>query len=71
MSATQITVTYISAPPSTTSTVTLPIVSAGGGQADYSMTVLNLVRSRGFWFTDVNGLLTFIPLLQIVKITAQ
>ena len=54
------------------STQTLPIPSAGGTQADYSLAVQNIVRSGGFWFNDTTtGLLTFIPLSQIAKITAQ
>lgn len=55
----------------TTTTVTITIVSAGGSQADYSLMVSNIVRSGGFWFTDASGVLTFIPIEQIVKITAQ
>jgi hypothetical protein len=64
---TQITVTYISAPPSTTSTVTLPIPAA----SDYTTSFLNVARAGGISFTDGAGILTFVPAAMIVKITAQ
>jgi hypothetical protein len=63
---TQLTISY-----GTSSTQTVAIPSAGGTQADYSLAVMNLVRAGGFWFTDGTGLLTFIPLSQITKITAS
>lgn len=66
-----LTITYVSTLPSTTSTQTLSIPDSGGSQANYSLAVRNLARTGGFWFTDTTGLLTFIPLSQITKITAQ
>lgn len=68
-----LTITYVSTPPSTTSTASVPITSGagGGGEADYSMMVRNLVRNGGFWFTSAAGVLTFIPVETIVNIAAQ
>ena len=71
MAATTITVTYISTPPSTTSTVTVPLPSAGGTQTDDTLAFLNIVRTGGIRFTDANGVLSFVPVQQIVKVTAQ
>jgi len=64
---TTITITYISTPPSTTSTVTLPIPA----NSDYSTSFLNAARAGGVTFSDASGTLTFVPIEQIVKITAQ
>jgi hypothetical protein len=58
---TQLTVTYASG-----STQVLPIPAG----LLYSDAVLNISRGGGFWFTDASGLLTWIPLSQITKITA-
>jgi len=71
MAPTTITVTYISTPPSTTSTVTLPLPSAGGTQTDDTLAFLNIVRVGGIRFIDGNGVLNFVPVQQIVKVTAQ
>ena len=68
---TTITVTYISAPPSTTSTVTVPLLSAGGTQTDDTLAFMNIVRAGGIRFTDANGVLSFVPVQQIVKVTVQ
>lgn len=51
----------------TSSSQTLTIANG----IDYSQAVLNIVRGGGFWFTDATGLLTWIPLGEITKITAQ
>src|SRR5260370_16316765 len=67
----QIVVTYISAPPSTTSTVTVPLPSAGGTQTDDTLAFVNIARAGGLRFTDGAGVLTFIPAPMIVKITSQ
>lgn len=66
-----LTVTYVSAPPSTTSTVTVPLPSAAGTQTDDTLGFLNIVRAGGIRFTDAAGVLTFVPVQQIVKVTAQ
>jgi hypothetical protein len=70
---TTLTITFVSTLPSTTSTATVPITSGagGGGETDYSMMARNLVRAGGFWFTSTTGVVTWIPLAQIVSITAQ
>jgi len=60
----QATVTYVSTLPSTTSTIVLPITPN-----DVVTWTLNLVRAGGCTFTDATGLLTWIPLMQIVKVT--
>ena len=79
----QITVTYISAPPSTTSTQTLPIPTIfqtlDSGQTVDKQTGFNafdtlaagISKRGGLTFTDGNGVLTFIPLFSIIKITAS
>ncbi len=68
---TTLTVTYISVPPSTTTTVTVPLPSAGGTQTDDSLAFVNIARAGGVRYTDGTGVLTFIPAAMIVKITAQ
>ncbi len=78
----QITVTYVSTPPSTTSTVTIP-VSAGlqtldSAQTAASQTGFNaldvllqgIVRRGGVQFADAAGIQNFVPMNQIVKIVA-
>jgi hypothetical protein len=65
-SPTTVTVTYISTLPSTTSTAQLNIPSGG----DYGSFVRNMVMNGGVWVT-LAGVYTFIPMGQIVSITAQ
>ncbi len=73
----QITVTYISTPPSTTATVTLPIPGAlsltalNSGPDAFDTLLGSLTRRGGITFTDASGVVTFIPMLQITKITAS
>jgi hypothetical protein len=64
---TSITVTYVSTPPSTTSTVTLAIPS----NSDYTTSFLNAGRAGGISFVDGAGVPTFVPVAMSVKITAQ
>lgn len=68
---TTLTITFISTPPSTTSTVTLPLPSAAGSQEDATLAFLNITRAGGVRFVSAAGVLTFIPLSMIVSITAQ
>lgn len=68
---TTLTVTYISTLPSTTSTVTVPLPSASGTQEDATLGFLNIVRAGGLRFIDATGIVTFIPISQITKITVQ
>jgi len=58
---TQVTIYY-----STSSTQALLIPDG----VDYTNMILNMVRGGGFWFSDTTGLLTWIPMNQITKITA-
>ena len=62
MAATQLTIFY-----GTSSAATVPIAA----NVDYSQAVLNIARGGGTWFTDASGLLTWIPLSQITKVTAS
>lgn len=48
------------------STATVPIPAS----TDYSTAILNIARAGGFLFTDASGVLTWIPLNQVTKITA-
>ncbi len=78
MSVSQITVTFISAPPSTTATVTIPIPAAlqsldstqtqSTGFDAFDTLLSGIVRRGGVTFTDSSGVTNFIPFPQIVKI---
>jgi hypothetical protein len=87
MSATQITVSYISAYTngvgSANTTVTIPIPSSltalDSGQTAASQTgssafdilLAGITKRKGVTFADSSGIQTFIPLSQITKITAS
>jgi len=63
----QATISYISAYTNgiatTNTTVAVPVT------VDPTTTLLNLARSGGILFADATGLLTFLPVSQITKVT--
>jgi len=85
MALSQITITYISTLPSTTSTVAIPIpssvqnldsvsnqnASAQTGFSAFDVMVGNIVRGGGIRFTDSSGIATWIPLSQITKVQGE
>ncbi len=62
-----VTITYVSTLPSTTSTAQLNIPSG----SDYGSFVRNMVMNGGVWISSAAGVLTFIPMGQVVSVTAQ
>ena len=69
---TTLTVTYISALPSTTSTITVQIPKPDNtNPLDFTVTMRNISLNGGLWFVNASGVEQFIPASQIFSVTAQ
>ena len=85
MSLQQITITYVSTLPSTTSTVVIPIpagvqgldsladtnAAKQTGFSSFDIMLAGIQKSGGVRFVDASGIATWIPLQQIVKVQAE
>lgn len=83
MALQQVTVVYISAPPSTTTTQVIPVPAAlqslDSGQNASSQTgfqafqamLSNVAKAGGIFFTNASGVQVFVPLPMIVSIAGQ
>ena len=83
MSLSQVTITFISTPPSTTSTVSIPLPSSlttlDSGQTVGALTgfqgfdtlVASIAKRGGFTYTNSSNVLVFVPKEMIVSIAGQ
>jgi hypothetical protein len=65
MAASTVTITYVSALPSTTSTATIPIPTG----IDWTQHLRNICQAGGFNFVSAVGVNTFVPVNQILNAT--